>query len=121
MQCLECPEGCYECSYDNKTKEKECKYCKSGYEMDSNKNCINCGSGCITCKLDENKNPICLACSSSNVLNNNKCLLCQNGCTNCTLAPKAKYNNETLCTECSYNYAFNPTKNNCTYCGGISE
>ena len=121
FDCLSCSYGCEECSYDNKTNTTECSKCYSGYILDSDKNCISCGERCQTCELDKYKNPICLSCYSSGFLDNGKCLVCDWGCSNCTIDPKSEYKNDTLCTSCDYNYAFNPDTNNCTYCSDIPE
>ena len=82
----------------------------------NNKSCIYCGEGCQTCELDKDKNPVCLSCDSSAFLDKGKCLTCDWGCTNCTIDPKSEYENETLCSACDYDFAFNSETNNCTYC-----
>ena len=120
-ECHYCGSGCSECSYDNKTGSSECLRCYSDYVFNSDKKCIDCGERCNYCELDKNNNTICLSCYPNSVLKDGKCLFCNEGCSNCTIDPKSKYKNETICYDCSYNYAFNPENNNCTYCEYIQQ
>ena len=120
-ECFSCPSGCAECSYDNKTGTTECLSCYSNHVFNSDKECIYCGEHCSSCKLDKDNNTICLSCYSDSVLDNDKCLFCQYGCSNCTINPNSVYKNETVCSKCDYDYAFNPENNNCTYCSSIEQ
>ena len=120
-ECHDCGSGCSSCLYDNKTGSTECLRCYSGYVFNSDKKCIYCGDRCNKCKLDKNNNPICLSCNSNAVLKDDKCLFCDYGCSNCTIDPKSAYKNETICSSCRYDYAFNPENNNCTDCEYIQQ
>ena len=116
--CKKCPSNCDTCKYNSDTDSTKCSYCKSGYGLNSAKDCIYCGDGCSSCNIDSNNNPICLECHSDTFLEQNKCLVCSTGCDKCKLG-NGKI--EPVCTKCQYRYAMDPETNKCNYCSNIKE
>lgn len=79
--CINCPQGCSECNYDNKIDSFNCTYCWSDYALDSDKRCIKCCDGCNDCELDDENNPICKSCESGTFSDINVFLVCPFGCS----------------------------------------
>ena len=98
--CVQCPQNCLYCEYNQKTNKAECMQCDSGYTLNSEKTCTFCGAGCEYCLLSDNSEPKCVQCFSGTFSSNNKCLVCPDNCKTCDYDS----NNEIKCSECSYGY-----------------
>ena len=116
--CENCPDNCDECKYNSTTNSSVCTYCKSGYALNSTKDCVYCGDGCKTCNINSNNEPICLSCESDTFLEENKCLVCSPGCDKCHTE---NGKTEPVCTKCKSNYVMDPDINQCNYCRYIND
>ena len=69
------PFCCYPgyCSYNNETKEAECRSCYSQYALSKDKKCTSCGKNCDRCSFDEKDNLVCTLCMYPYTLYNGAC------------------------------------------------
>ncbi|KAL4446475.1 hypothetical protein ABPG74_001216 [Tetrahymena malaccensis] len=79
-----CAQGCAACN-----KDGTCVQCQSGYSLQSNGICVQCGKNCLQCQqlYSGNQNVIiciqCIAGSSIDVQNSSQCLNCSSTCASC--------------------------------------
>ena len=106
--CIECPENCDKCVYNEKSNKTDCLSCREGYGINSEKNCSKCDEGCRYCIFDNNLHSACISCFY-NFFDDN-CLICPNNCERCT-----KENNLVKCIQCYYKYTTD-LNGNCTKC-----
>ena len=115
--CVPCPDGCYECIYNNDNDNLECLNCFGEHILNSDKSCSFCGDNCEYCLFDKDdkSKPICFYCSSTIYKEDNTCGSCPSGCHRCD----ENSNNE--CRECYSNFLLDPNTKNCKYCGYIED
>ena len=106
--CINCPENCYDCNYNN--GKTECNNCDEGYYVNDDKTCSDCGGNCGEC----DKNKICNACKTGYELIDGICFKCPNNCQNCISQKHS--NNELICIKCDDYYGLNSITNICLNC-----
>ena len=117
--CIKCSDNCVNCEYNKENKTTQCKNCDIGYALNrSEGKCLECEKGCRSCYINDEKKNICTECIGKLIPGENKCLGCPSGCDEC------EYDSNTLkfvCTQCSSQFAFNPTNKECVYCGNLQD
>lgn len=98
--CVDCPQGCFQCSKSLVTGNVNCEECYGGYYLTYSSQsqgqiCSSCDiDGCTTCQLVNNK-PTCTFCDYFSSLNNGTCLQCGTHCSVCTPS-----NDGPVCSSC---------------------
>lgn len=114
--CVQCPQNCLYCEYNQKTNKTECIQWDSEYTLNSEKTWIFCGEGCEYCPLSDNSETKCVQCFSGTFSSNNKCLVFPDNCKTCDYDS----NNAIKCNECNYGYTL-ISDGTCTECQTIEQ
>ena len=107
--------NCKKCHFINPSiSQPICDECYSGYYLDSNGNCQECGYTYITGGRYYSCGKIYYYCDSGYIHVENSCLKCPSNCDYC------KYNSETKkaeCSMCETGYVLTSKRDQCIYCG----
>ena len=109
-QCKKCPEGCFNCFWNEELNAAKCITCNDFYVINSEQTCNYCGDECKFCSLDESRDKTaCLACKSGILLSDNTCPNSISDCDEHILKESSK---EPICVICSEGYILN-SENQC--------
>ena len=130
-KCIECPEGCSECTYDESSGNTQCIECSNSYVLNpKNNECLLCsslpeiGEECFSCDYNNTSEKYeCLSCETNinfiYINNTHKCLDISNDEENlgylmgCEFATFDEKENKYQCTQCRHGLIFIQNENIC--------